>query len=300
MKLTFAAVAALLLSLPAFAGETTTPILQDQSAAFSQPSDLTLSNFFSEGWDQPYEKRVTPGGAPDMSLFHVTTNFLEREVRFDYYSQRNTAGDGTKDVQFLDGLIAYSFDRRFMLEAVTQYEWKNARDGGTDVSGLAGAYVARLQLVDVPGASYDFNFRATTPSDGLKNKQTTLSPAFGGWNDLTPLGLKRVGLYYSIQDDTYAGPAKAGSKHNDLAYAISLAKTWTDPKTPFFGNFTTFAEFYGTTILDGSDETTALDVTPGIRFTLGHGNVIMAGVDLPLTNPHNFAATYRLTYIVNF
>lgn len=299
MKKSFAGALFLLITLPVFAGDVTESALQDQTPAFSEPSDLTLSNFFTEGWNEGWEKRVTPGGAPDMALLHVGTNFLEREFRFDYYNQHNLASDGTRTVQLLDGLIAYSFNRRFMLEAVSNYEWKDSR-AGLDTSGAGTAVVARLQLVDVPGASYDFNFRTTFPVQGIHALQTTLSPALAGWNDLTSLGLKRVGLYYSIQEDTYAGPAAPGSKRNDLTYAISLAKTWTDPKTPFFGNFTTFTEFYGTTNLDGYDQTTACNVTPGIRFSMGHGSVLMAGVDLPLTNPHDFTTTYRLTYILNF
>jgi hypothetical protein len=290
----------LLISLRAFAGDVSESVIQNQTPAFSQPSNLTLSNFFTEGWNQPWEKRVTPGGAPDMALLHVGTNFLEREFRTDFYSQENTASDGTRNVEFLDGLIAYSFNRRFMLEVVSDYEWKNARDGGADSSGAGGAAVARLQLVDLPGASYDLNFRVSAPNDGIDLKQTELSPALAGWNDLSGIGLKRVGLYYSLQEDAYAGPGKPGTRHNDLAYAVSLAKTWTDPKTPVFGNFTTFAELYATTALDGTNPGTELNITPGIRFTLGGGSVLMGGVDLPLSNPHDFAATYRVTFIQNF
>jgi len=293
-------IAALFLtSLPVFAGDLASGVLENQTPAFSEPSNLTLSNFFTDGWTDAYDKRVTPGGAPDMALLHVTTNFLEREFRTDYYSQENLAGDGTKNIQFVDWLIAYGLNRRFMIEAVGDYEWKNARTGD-DVSGGGAAAVARVQLVDVPGASYAFNFRVTTPNDGIKVKQTTLSPALAGWNDLTSLGLKKVGLYYSLQEDAYAGPAAPGSKHNDLTYAISLAKTWTEPTTPFFGNFTTFAEFYGTTVLDGDDQNTALNFTPGIRFLICPRNVLMAGVDLPLTHPHDFDTTWRVTYIYNF
>jgi hypothetical protein len=290
----------LLTPLPVFAGDLAQSVLQDQTPAFSQPSNLTLSNFLTEGWDEPYDKRITPGGAPDMALLHVGTNFLEREFRTDYYSQENLAGDGTRDIQFLDGLIAYGLNRRFMVEVVSNYEWKNARDGGDDSSGAGGAFVGRVQLVDVPGASYAFNLRVSTPNQGIDVKQTTVSPGLAGWQDLTSIGLNRVGLYYSIQEDAYAGPAKPGSKHNDLAYDVSLAKTWTEPKTPVFGNFTTFAEVYGTTNLDGDDQTSVFNITPGVRFTLGHGNVLMGGVDLPLSHPHDFAVTYRVTYILNF
>ncbi len=299
MKHTCSTALFLLASLPVFAGDVSESVIRNQAPALDQPSNLTLSNFFTEGWNQEWDKRVTPGGAPDMSLLHVQTNFLEREFRTDYYSQENTAADGTRNVQFMDGLIAYSFNRRFMMEVVSNYEWKDAREGA-DKSGAGGALVTRLQLVDVPGASYAFNFRVSAPNQGIDMKQTTLSPALAGWNDLTSVGLKRVGLYYSIQDNAYSGPAKPGTKHDDLASAVSLAKTWTDPQTPVFGNFTTFAELYATSNLDGKDRGTVVNVMPGIRFTLGHGSILMAGVDLPVTNPHDFDATYRVTYILDF
>jgi hypothetical protein len=290
----------LLTSIPVFAGDASKSVIEGQTTASDQPSDLTLSNFFTAGWDDAYQKRVTPDGAPDMALLHVQTNFLEREFRFDSYSQQNVSGNKTRTVDFMDALIAYSINRRFMIEVVGNYEWMNAREGN-DSSGGAAALLTRLQLVDVPGTSYALNFRVSSPNDGIDVKQTIFSPSLAGWNDLTRFGLKKVGIYYDLQEETYAGPAKAGSKHNDLVYAASLAKTWTEPTTPVFGNFTTFVEFYGTTNLDGDESgNTAVDVTPGIRFTLGHGNVIMAGVDFPISSPHNFDTTYRLTYIINF
>src|ERR1700690_2341650 len=47
-----------------------------------QLSDLTLLNFFTEGWGEAWAHRHRE--TPDMSLLRVTTNFLEREYRLDY------------------------------------------------------------------------------------------------------------------------------------------------------------------------------------------------------------------------
>jgi hypothetical protein len=289
-----------LISIRALAGDASSSLLDKQSPAPDQPSDLTLANFFSEGWDEAWTHRVTPGGAPDMSLLHVTTNFLEREVRADFYSQHNAPGSATRSIDYLDGLLAYGLNRRIMLEGLLAYQWNTTRSG-REINGLGGAFVTRIQLVDVPGASYAFNFRITAPDSGVRTRQTAYSPGLAGWQDLTRLGLDRVGLYYSITDNAYVGPAGSANRRNDIGYAVALAKTWTQPNEPLLGNFTTFLEFYGTTPLDGtSSGVTSIDVTPGIRFTLGHGNVFMAGVDLPVTSPHNFDSTYRLTYIINF
>jgi hypothetical protein len=194
-----------------------------------------------------------------------------------------------------------------MLEVVSNYEWKDAAPGGTSSSGASGALVGRVQLVDVPGSSWAFNLRVTSPNEGIvpsgtaNNKDTTFFPALAGWQDLTCYGLSRVGLYFSVGPETYVGPTNPGQKHNDVVYDVSLAKTWSEPNTPCFGNFTTFVEFYNTTNLDGSEfGNNAANVTPGFRVTLWPKNVLMGGIDLPLSSPHDFAAAYRLTYIRNF
>jgi hypothetical protein len=243
-----------------------------------------------------------------MALLHVTTNFLEREFRYDYYHQRNLATDDHRSIDFMDALVAYGVDRRFMLEVVGNYEWKNGQPGVDDSSGAGAALVGRLQLVDVPGCSYAFNFRASSPNPQIGTKTTTLGSALAGWQDLSMLlgldrinGLNRIGLYYSFAEETYVGPASPQPKRNDITYAVSLAKTWNDPQKPVFGSFTTFLEFYGTTDLDGSTHGhTDFNMTPGIRFRLYHGHVVIAGIDLPLSSPHQFHETYRLTYIYNF
>jgi hypothetical protein len=286
-----------LISLPVLAGDVADPVIEDQAHALDQPIHLTLSNFFTEGWDQGWAEQVTPGGAPDIELLHGDTNFLERVIRTDYYSEEETPGD--RSIRYLDGLIAYSFNRRFMLEVTSNYEWKENHDSSAS-SGGGGSLEGRFQLVDVPGASYAFKFSASEPNHGIGSKQTGLSPGLSGWNDLTGAGLNRVGVYCSIDESTFTGPAKAGTRRNEFNYTVALAKTWTDPERPLFGNFTTFAELYGETVLDGKTRDTTLDVTPGIQFDVGRGNVLMAGVDLPLTYPHGFNATYRLTYIMNF
>ena len=303
MKKTFLTALFLFICVPVFAEEPSMPVLQAKFPTAGQPSNLTLLNFFTEGWDQEWTKRSTPGGAPDMSLLHVQTNFLEREFRTDYYNQQNVRSNSIGHVSFLDGLIAYGLNRRLMLEVVGNYQWNNERKG-VPQTGAGSAAVARLQLVDVPGASYAFNFRVSSPNQGVGVTQTEFSSALAGWNDLTGLGLNRVGLYYSIQENAYTGTGKAG-KNNDLAFASALAKTWTDPHMPIVGGFTTFVELYGTSDLDGTARKNYLNVTPGIHTKLGHDklgheHVLMAGADFPATNPRAFNTTYRVTYVFDF
>ena len=290
------------IGMSVFAGVPASPVVLNSPGESELASDLTLGNFFSEGWDQAWAKRPHLGGAPDMALLRVQTNFLEQEVRTDYYFEDHVVSGSKLDIHFADALVAYGVNRRLMLALVDSYEWIEPRPGHKELNGMSEAFVGRLQLVDTEHSSYAFTFRAQAPDDGIKNKQTTLSYALAGWNDLTPLGLPRVGLYYHVQEESYLGPpAEAGAKRNDLTYAVTLAKTWTAPDAPVVRNFTTFVECFSTTDLDGTTNgRTTTGLTPGIRFTLGKGHVIMAGVDIPVTTPRPYTALYRLTYIYNY
>jgi hypothetical protein len=134
----------------------------------------------------------------------------------------------------------------------------------------------------------------------LGERDTTYSLSVAGWRDLAPLGLDRVGLYYHLQEESFAGPRASGSRQNDLTYALSLGKSWTSPARRL-GNVTTFVEGYGRTDLDGSGRGRALlTATPGIRTTLARRHIVIAGIELPLTEPKPFARIVRLTYIYNF
>jgi len=286
------------LSRLAWAGDYSPAAQGETAAGNATPGDLTLGNFFSEGWQDPWTKR-SRDGAPDMTLLRVQTNMLLRSLRTDYYSQRLTSQNANRDIQYLSQLIEYAFNRRLMLAVFGTYEWIDSRLG-EDVNGPAWAALARFQLVDTAHASYALNLKVTAPNGGLDEKQTMLSAALAGWHDLTPLGLDRVGLYWHVQEETMAGPHPAGVRQNDLTYDVSLAKTWTG-RDAALGNFSTFVEAYAKTDLDGPHPgKTAVTLTPGLRCTLSHHHILMVGVDMPLTHPRTFDETFRLTYIYSF
>ena len=90
-------------------------------------------------------------------------------------------------------------------------------------------------------------------------------------------------------------------KTSDIAYDVSLAKTWTPSHMLLLGNFTTFLEAFSTTDLDGATEGhTVMTLTPGVRFWFYPENSLTLGVDIPVTHPKPFANMFRATYILNF
>jgi hypothetical protein len=273
------------------------------------PQDLTLCNFFSAGWDEEFTRRSSEGRAPDLALLRVQTNFMERELRVNYFHQHNINSAKRENLDSTDAFLAYGFNRRFMLEVLANYAWVDARGKNPDIDGATARLVGRVQLISTQDTSVSFNCQAIAPNRGLGDKQTTLSYGLAGFEDLTRFGLYRVGLYGSVLFESFAGPHAVGARTDDVQYVISIAKTLTDPKTPLIGNFTVFAENFYQTDLDGAHSgTTLVSITPGVRFNLGKfsgvkfglDNWLMAGVDIPLSGPRPWDATYRFTYIKNF
>jgi hypothetical protein len=262
-------------------------------------SDLSLSNFFSDGWDETWSKRSRGDGTPDMSLLRVQTNFLVQLLRVDTYLETGMNAPAERS-EFTNATIEYAFNRRLLLAFFLGHQWIESAGGKSDRDGPFGGLFTRFQLADTAHSSLALNLKMTLPNTDLGEHATTWSYALAGWQDLQTLGLGRTGLYYHVQHEIAGGPVPGSNARNDVTYDLSLAHSWTGPGSTF-ENLTTFVEAYGKSLLDG-DHTgrTIVSLTPGFRFTLGKKHIFMAGVDLPLAGPRSFDALYRLTYIFNF
>jgi len=184
-----------------------------------------------------------------------------------------------------------------------------SRGKNPDEAGPTARFVGRLQLISTADSSYTFNFQVGVPDPSLGQHQTTLSYGLAGFEDLTRLGLYRVGLYYSVLFDSLDGPHATGATKDDVQYAVSIAKTLTRPDTPLLGNLSVFLETFAQTNLDGDHKSSTLvSLTPGLRFNLGKpewpglgiDNWLMFGADIPVSGPKPWDAIYRFTYIKNF
>jgi hypothetical protein len=276
------------------------PLAPEKHAATQHLSDLSIGNFFTEGWNQGWEK--WRHYTPDMALLRVTTNFLERELRADYAKTEIAHSAATDSTDFVNVLMAYALNRRLMLEVIGNYQW-NDRTNGTEISGSGAGFLARFQLVENPDQSYSFQARVSAPNKGIGGSQTSLQFGLAGWQDVHSWvpALGKFGLYYSFTYENLLGDHAATATTNDVSYDVSFAETWTTPSTKSFGNFTTFLEFFGQTFLDGSSSgRTNVTVTPGFRFWFVPENSISFGVDFPVSHRPPIHNVYRATYILNF
>lgn len=262
-------------------------------------SDLSVGNFFTAGWDESWVKRPHPDGAPDLTLFRVQSNLLLTSLRTDSFYERMLPGNRDQSLTSVSQLAEYSFNRRLMLAVFGNYQWTEARIGPDRGGGAYGSLV-RLQMIDLPTASYAVNLRVLAPNEGLGEKETLASVAWAGWHDLTPLGLSRVGLYWHVQEETLMGPGVAGARRNDVTYALSLARTWTSPGA-FLGNFSTFIETYARTDLDGlHGGRTLSSLTPGFRFNVRSHDILLFGADVPIGQPRAYDQLVRFAFIHSF
>jgi hypothetical protein len=280
--------------------------------AAQQPlSDLTLGNFFSEGWDDAWAVRHRATGTPDYPLLRVQTNELLRLLRMNFFEQSNLNSPTRKNLVDADAFIDWAFNRRFMIEVDAAHQWIDTRPGGgSDFSGDNSYFLTRFKLIDTEASACTFNFKVTTPNYGIATNDTQFTYAITGFEDMAYwLNLERVGLYYTVCFDTLAGPAAAGAQRNDMQYDISVAKTITAPNTGIFRDLTLFEENFAQTLLDGPTAgRTFVTMTPGLRFNfgtcdcwkMGNFNALILGVDLPVTSFQPWSETWRLSYIKVF
>jgi len=271
--------------------------------------DLTLANFFSAGWNEDFAVRQRESGTPDYPLLRVQTNEVLRLFRLNYYEQANLNNRTRKDLINTDAFIDWGFNRRIMIELDGAYQWVDPRTG-PDTSGGSTYLLTRIKLIDTEASACTFNFKVATPNPSLAVFDTTITSALCGFEDLSYwFNLDRVGLYYTVSLDNQAGPAAVGAQRNDVQYCLSVAKTVTGPDAPVFQMLTLFEENFVQTLLDGpTTGRTYVTMTPGLRFNfgpsncwkMGSNNVLILGVDIPVTTYQPWCATWRLSYIKVF
>jgi hypothetical protein len=186
-----------------------------------------------------------------------------------------------------------------MVGVLGNYRWLEEVNRPNE-NGAAVSVFGRVQMIEEAESSYAFILEISSPNKGVENDKTQISAGVAGFEDLDALlGLDRVGLYadLQLQHSTSRGQVDGG---NQLAYVVSIAKTWTGDLLGA-ARLSVFAELGGTTQIDqGSGGRTTLSITPGLRFDPSPAHAFLAGVDFPLTHPHGFGELFRISYIYSF
>ena len=276
------------LSLFALFASLFSALLQAEELSVKKP-DITLSNFFSEGWKfgQWEEPEQEPDQSPRFRLLKIPATVFEREVRMNYSFTNN--GDGGKlDEHEWEFEFEMPISRRLLIEVeptIVSISPKNDNNhnGFGDTS-----FITRVMLLETRNTTLlsllDVKIPTGNEDLGLGSGMTTISPGIGMWRD--------IGGHFALHS-FFGLDIPSGGKSNDdpdttVNYGAALTKTVTPKDTPFFGNLTFFVEFNGSSEVGSNGDTTVVSILPGARWNLGHNFWLMPGVEFPITGRDEF------------
>ena len=263
-------------------------LLQAEELSGKKP-DITLSNFFSEGWKfgQWEEPEQEPDQSPRFRLLKIPATVFEREVRMNY-SFTNNGDSGKFDDHEWEFEFEMPVSRRLLIE-VEPTIVSISPNNNDDHSGFGDtSFITRVMLMETRNTTLlsllDVKIPTGNEDLGLGSGMTTISPGIGIWRDLG--GHFALHSFFGL--DIPSGGKSRDDPDTTVNYGAALTKTITPKDTPFFGNLTFFVEFDGSSDMGSNDDTTVVSILPGARWNLGHDFWLMPGVEFPITGRDEF------------
>ncbi|TLD40056.1 MAG: hypothetical protein JETT_3681 [Candidatus Jettenia ecosi] len=277
-----------------------TSLLRAEEFSEKKP-DLTLSNFFSEGWKfgQWEEPEQAPDQAPRFRLLKIPATVFEREVRMNY-SFTNNGDSGKIDEHEWEFEFEMPISRRLLLE-VEPTIVSLSPNNGNDHSGFGDtSLITRVMLLETRNTTFlsilDVKFPTGDEDLGLGSGMTTISPGIGMWRDLG----RRFALHGFFGLDIPAGGKTDEDPDTTIVYGTALTKTITPKDAPFFGNLTLFVELNGSSDVGSDDDTTVVSILPGVRWNLGHEFWLMPGIEFPIIGQDEFDSRIWFSVLKDF
>ena len=275
-------------------------LLQAEELSGKKP-DLTLSNFFSEGWKfgQWEEPEQEPDQAPRFRLLKIPATVFEREIRMNY-SFTNNGDGGDFDEHEWEFEFEMPVSRRLLLEVEPKIISLSPNDGDTTSGFGDTSLITRIMLLETRNTTLLSLLETTLPTGdedrGLGSGLTMISPGIGLWRDLG----SRYALHGFFGLDLPVGGKDDDDPDTTVVYGTAITKTVTPKDTPFFGNLTFFVEFNGSSDIGSDDDTTVVSVLPGARWNLGRDFWLMPGVEFPITGRDEFDTRIWFSVLKDF
>lgn len=242
------------------------PSLHGAEEFAEKKPDLTLSNFFSEGWKfmQWEEPEQEPDQAPRFRLLKIPATVFEREIRMNYSFTNN--GDGGKlDEHEWEFEFEMPVSRRLLIEVEPKIISLSPNDGDTTSGFGDTSLITRIMLLETRNTTLLSLLETTLPTGdedrGLGSGLTTISPGIGLWRDLG----SRYTLHGFFGLDIPVGGKDDDDPDTTVIYGTAITKTVTPKDTPFFGNLTLFVELNGSSDIGSDNDITVVSILPGVR-----------------------------------
>lgn len=257
-------------------------------------ADLTLGNFWSAGWNEPFVARSDTGHAARIQLFHTHPAFFVREMRMEYDFFLNNH-NGKADVHEMAMEMEVPWNRRFLTAVDPAYLWRMP-ENGEGTSGPVWSASAWAQFIDTPSTAANFQLHLLVPEKGdLHQERTHLTSIFACFQDLG----NRFGLQTHVGLEARFGDNQSGEAHYHVNGSAALTRTFTDEVT-CFSYFTVFVEAFGGMAIDHHFGRSTFSFLPGMRWEICKSWWIAGGVEVPVTAPHPFDVGFRVAMSKDF
>jgi Putative MetA-pathway of phenol degradation len=249
---------------------------------------LSLSTFFSEGWNEAWVPSPNgSGGAPRQGWINAMDGNIYRLWFFTFAQAFNSVPKG--NAYLGSYTLMTPLNRRLELIINVPFVLRNNAASGLPIlnpnnamattkshSGFGDmSFTPRFLLHETKDFSLTAELAVVTPTGNqpLAGNTTTLVPAFGMWNNFAGGWVIRGGLGLAIPMN--------GSGDN-LISQLAIGNTFTDHDVPLFGDLTCYLSTVVNTPLANGDQTSVV-LTPGMRTHLGRDWYFLAGLPIPLS-----------------
>jgi len=251
---------------------------------------LSLSTFFTEGWDEPWASPVPgAGGAPRQGWLNAADGVFYRLVigTFAYTNDLGEHGDGYDGGATLYTPLSRRLEMRWDVPFVTSNEGAT----GSRHTGFGDFQVTpRFMLSETEVATQSFNLTFRTPTGDVDNGNSVAAiiPAYEFWSNWWQGLVVRGGASMSVPYN-HTGTREVGARTEFLGNLAAGYYFTPHDLTPV-GDLVGYVAANVTQLTDGrGPATTTLTLTPGFRSHLGANWYLLGGVELPTTQPEPFS-----------
>jgi hypothetical protein len=265
-----------------------------EESFFGDPTDpwspLSLSTFFSEGWNEPFDYPVNgSGGAPRQGWINSYDGVFYRLWFLSYSNTHNFHDNGNQDIGSYT--LFAPVNKRFQLRFDVPFFVSNRGGQNNDYNNNFGDFVISPRFL--LSESQDFSqilavpVRTPTGEKDNGNDVTSITPQYEFWSNVYKTWVVRGGI-----GTTLPTQSKQGRYSFNYNVAIGVFLTPHD-RTPF-GDLTLYVAGDGfSTIDDRASDVDFFSIMPGFRSHMGRDWYLLGGVEVPLTGPDSASFDYE-------
>ncbi len=266
-------------------------------------------SFAGPSYERTYETRNAYGDTVDVTetvespgpaipdLFRMEAPFVERNFRLDY-DFTNNLHEPLADESQIFGEINYSFNEQFGVNLASPFLMRD-HDDGTESAGFgdleAGVRYVAIGYEEEAQFKLAFGLAVEAPTgdvgEELGEGLTFLEPQV--------LALRKLPDYTFVQTQVALGIPTESGETTEFVYNVGMGRIYpTRPDSFGFYNPTATLELNGVTGVGGAEAgASILDITPGLRWSVGKKTFAGVALSVPLTEEREFDTQFIFSVI---